>query len=84
MKLSIIDIAHHRNGIAGVPFHVVVFNDGESVKIGVLFGTDNHCAVFDLAKLAAGDIRFGSNSYRGDDFESGLRMAVKHFYKEEQ
>ena len=28
MKLSIIEIAHHRNGICGAPFAVVLFEDG--------------------------------------------------------
>jgi hypothetical protein len=28
MKLSIIAIAHHRNGICGAPFAVVLFEDG--------------------------------------------------------
>ena len=32
-----------------------------------------HCAVLDVAKLAAGDIAFGSNSWRGDQYEPHLR-----------
>jgi hypothetical protein len=76
MKLSIIDIAHHRNGISAAPFHVVVFNDGESVKIGVVFEQASHLAVFDLAKLAKADIAFGSNSYRGDQYEPRLRKSI--------
>ena len=37
MNLKIIDLARHRNGIDGAPFHVTVFNDGESIKLAVLF-----------------------------------------------
>ena len=29
----------------------------------------HHCAVLDVDKLAQGDIAFGSNSWRGDNFE---------------
>ena len=76
MKTIIIDIAHHRNGICGAPFAVVLFEDGGaegSRKIAILFEREYHCAVLDVAKLAAGDIAFGSNSWRGDHFESALR-----------
>jgi hypothetical protein len=80
MKLEIIETAHHRNGICGAPFHVVVFREcGEdlSLKVAILFQAEAHCAVLDIAKLAAGDIAFGSNSWRGDQFEPYLRQAVK-------
>jgi hypothetical protein len=33
--------------------------------------------VLDVAKLAAGSIGFGLNSYRGDVFEEQLRKAVR-------
>ena len=72
MKLNIIDIASHRNGICGTPFAVVLFEDGGaegSRKVAILFGEEYHCAVLDVAKLAAGDIAFGSNSWRGDNYE---------------
>lgn len=80
MKLSIMHIAHHRNGVAGAPFDVVLFKETGrhgSRKIAVLFDEPYHCAVLDVAKLAAGDIAFGSNSWRGDHFEPPLRQAVK-------
>ena len=41
-------------------------------KVAILFEQDGHCAVLDVAKLAAGDIIFGSNSWRGDRFEEPL------------
>ena len=79
MKFRIIDIAYHRNGITGAPFDVVLFEDKGSRgsrKLAILFEGDSFCAVLDVAKLAAGDIEFGSNSWRGDKFEPGLRTAV--------
>ena len=75
-------IERHRNGICGAPFHVVVFQDhGEesSRKVGIVFDSPYHVAVLDIAKLANGNIAFGSNSWRGDVFEPELRAAiVKH------
>ena len=79
MKLRIIDIAHHRNGVAGTPFDVVLFTErGRPTRtmIGILFDDPGSCAVLDVAKLAAGDIAFGSNSWRGDHYEPELRTAV--------
>jgi len=80
MKLTIIDTAHHRNGICGAPFAVVLFEDSGpegSRKIGILFDEPYHCAVLDVAKLTAGDIAFLSNSWRGDHYEPHLRKAIE-------
>jgi hypothetical protein len=87
MKLTIIDIAHHRNGVSGAPFDVVLFKERGrqgSRKVAILFEEKYHCAVLDVAKLAAGDIAFGSNSWRGDDYEPGLRDAVTAFWQAKQ
>jgi hypothetical protein len=77
MRLTISAIAFHRNGICGAPFHVVLFHDGDSRKLAIVFDEPWHCAVLDVAKQAAGDIAFGSNSWRGDTFEPHLRAAIK-------
>jgi hypothetical protein len=80
MNLKIIDFAHHRNGICGAPFAVVLFDDTGpegSRKVAILFDTTYHCAVLDVDKLAKGDIAFGSNSWRGDCFEQSLRKAIR-------
>ena len=66
MRVEIIQIYFHRNGISGAPFHVIRFHDGESSKLAIVFDEAHHCAVLDTAKLTAGDIAFGSNSWRGD------------------
>jgi hypothetical protein len=79
MQLRIIAIAYHRNGISGAHFDVVLFEDtGDegSRKVAILFEEQGCCAVLDVAKLAAGDIAFMSNSWRGDCFEPHLRNAV--------
>ena len=82
MNLKIIAVARHRNGVSGAPFDVVLFKewgrDG-SRKVAILFEEKGHCAVLDVAKLAAGDIAFGSNSWRGDDYEPDLMDAISAF-----
>ncbi len=79
MKLKIIDTAHHRNGIDGAPFDVALFEDhgpDATRKVAILFETPHHCAVLDVDKLAQGDIAFGSNSWRGDQYEPHLRKEI--------
>ena len=79
-RISVIDWAYHRNGICGAPFHVALFDDTgdeNTRKVGILFEQSAHCAVLDVAKLAAGSIAFGLNSYRGDAFEEQLRNALR-------
>jgi hypothetical protein len=79
MKLKqIITIDHHRNGICGSPFDVVLFEDTEATgrKVAIVFEQQYCCAVLDVDKLATGDIAFASNSWRGDDYEPLLRAAI--------
>src|SRR5574343_542913 len=79
------DVAWHRNGISGEPFAVVLFtHEGnripEDLMVGIVFQSEGHVAVFNVARLAQGDIKFASNSYRGDRFERELREAVHRAY----
>lgn len=76
---KILDIAHHRNGVGGNPFYVITFRDGRQKMIGVVFEERGNVAVFDSKLLAADVITFGVNSWRGDDYETFLRAAVKRF-----
>jgi hypothetical protein len=79
----------HRNGVGGAPFHAVIFDeakrahpDDQGRKVGIVFEQDGHCAVLDIAKLAIGDVTFGSNSWRGDEYEPHLRRAIaQHWNK---
>jgi hypothetical protein len=82
-RIRITAIAQHRNGICGAPFDVALFKDvgaEGSRKAAILFPEEYHCAVLDVAMLAAGDIAFGSNSWRGDQYEPHLRKAVNAFH----
>jgi len=77
-KLDVDEISYHRNGICGLGFYVAVVKEkegGETRKMLVIrFPNIDQkagavvCAAFDLAKLAKHDIKFGSNSYRGDHY----------------
>jgi hypothetical protein len=81
MKLSIIMDTYHRNGIDGAPFDVALFEDhgpDGSRKVAVLFESSRHCAILDVEKLAQGDIAFGSNSWRGDQYEPYLRKEIEN------
>lgn len=80
MKLSILNVDYHRNGVCGIPFHAVVFRDAGpegSVKLGVVFDSQHHTAVLDISKLAECDVAFGSNSWRGDHYEPALRKVIR-------
>ena len=80
MKLKIIDIASHRNGVTAARFDVVLFQEPvreDSRKVAILFDEPGCCAVLAVDKLAAGDVAFSSNSWRGDDYEHSLREAIR-------
>ena len=90
-NLELKSIEYHRNGISGVGFHVAIFSDhnpygdGKSyTMLGILFDNvdECYCAVFNLKKLAAENITFGDNSYRGDYYEDAMRKWVVAHDKE--
>jgi hypothetical protein len=89
-RIRIRSIDYHRNGVDGAPFHVAIFDEDKGAhpedqgrKVGIVFGEQAHCAVLDVKKLAAGDIDFGSNSWRGDEYEPHLRRAIKKLKESE-
>ncbi len=75
MGLKIETVACHRNGVCGAPFYVVLFED-DGPMLAVVFEAEHHCAVLGIDKLAAGDVAFGSNSWRGDTYERAMRAAI--------
>ncbi len=86
MKITILNIDRHRNGICGASFTAIVFRDtGEegSAKLGIVFDVPHHVAVLDIAKLAKCDVEFGSNSWRGDKYEPFLRRAIMQSQRDE-
>ena len=75
-NLEIMDAAHHRNGVAGMPFKVALVDDpdNDDVKLIVMFEKEGYTAVLSLQRIIdEEDISFGSNSWRGDQYEAVLR-----------
>jgi len=71
----------HRNGIGGVGFYAILFDDPENGPMcASLFDEPGYCAVYKLSELAKGNIAFAQgNSWRGDRYESDLRPLLKEF-----
>ena len=74
-KLQIVDADYHRNGVAGLPFKVAIVDDANEsdMKLVIMFEAEGHTAVLSLDKLMEEDISFGTNSWRGDQYEFALR-----------
>lgn len=80
MKITVTQVAYHRNGICGEGFHAVLFTDAEhGPMVGVVFDERGQCAVLQVPKLSdpAIGVRFGLNSWRGDNYEDALRKAIE-------
>ena len=75
--LTVLSSAAHRNGVGGEPFVVAVVKHTteweERRMLVTMFPTKYTTAVVDLDTAASGDIRFGHNSFRGDNFDAALR-----------
>ena len=89
MIQQIIDIAHHRNGVDGTGFHVVLFKDKETKEtfVGIVQDGDQNqwnASVLSVDRLAKGDIAFGSNSWRGDNYAAELKAAIEEADHESQ
>lgn len=82
MTLTLKEVARHRNGICGVPFTVVLFDDAvEGRMVAIIFDSDRgspRCAVLRVSTLAedGGTVAFGVNSWRGDQYADALMPLV--------
>ena len=80
--LAIHEIAHHRNGVSGAPFHVVTFTDKQVPRVRLVavvmegMEDEEYVAVFDRDLIGQGIIEFGVNSWRGDRYSRELRAAI--------
>jgi hypothetical protein len=90
-RIKVRAIGSHRNGVGGAAFHAVLFDedkrahpDDQGRKVAVVFDEPYYCAVLDVGRLAAGDIAFGSNSWRGDEYEPHLRKAINSYQEKEE
>jgi hypothetical protein len=78
---EIIEVARHRNGVAGEPFWAVLFHwtaeDGSTDRmLGIVHEQLGFCSVIGLDRIASGGVKFGYNSWRGDHFETKLRQEI--------
>ena len=80
MIRKVIKVEYHRNGIMGVPFHIVQFRghrDAAENMIAIVFDAPGHVAVFDYDMLKTGEFSFGVNSWRGNVYEKELREVIR-------
>lgn len=78
-RLQILDLDFHRNGVAGKPFKVALVDDANEgdVKLVIMFEEEGYTAVLSVDKLHEDeDISFGTNSWRGDEYETALRSEM--------
>lgn len=78
-RLQILDLDFHRNGVAGKPFKVALVDDANEgdVKLVIMFEEEGYTAVLSVDKLHEDeDISFGTNSWRGDEYEAALRSEM--------
>ncbi len=84
--MKIITADYHRNGVGGEPFWVAIVETkgGDWPKRCLVHRAQGagRCFVLDLDKAAAGDIAFGSNSWRGDRFETGFDKLLDKFSRD--
>lgn len=84
--MKIITADYHRNGVGGEPFYVaIVETKGPEWPKRCLVHRaqgEGRCFVLDLDKAAAGDIAFGSNSWRGDVFAARFDPALDKYIRE--
>jgi hypothetical protein len=82
---KVLAIDHHRNGVSGCPFDIVLFKYKKRRMVGiVLDSTDScPCVVLDVDLLSQGNIEFGTNSWRGDDFYPELKAIIEKRYEEQ-
>lgn len=82
MKITVRQIAHHRNGVAGEGFYIVLFSwrDGRKLRsmMATVFDKPGHIAILDVNETQKGNVAFAcGNSWRGDDFEADIRFAIQ-------
>ena len=84
-KFKAIEVARHRNGVAGEPFAVVRFTcpEAKGEFIAIRFegeGYNPRIAVLNIPMLAAGNIAFAmGNSWRGDHFAADVDRAIAEY-----
>lgn len=82
MDIKIVQCSFHRNGISGNGFYAVLFDwtqDGTTNRmVATVFDEPGSVAVLMVSGLSDERIgvKFGHNSWRGDNFEADLRRLI--------
>jgi hypothetical protein len=84
MNVKVLSVAHHRNGICGEPFAAVVFIENDRRMVATIGFKGEApdpitCRVLDIDMLTIGNIAFGQNSWRGDDYGDVLAPLVSEW-----
>jgi hypothetical protein len=79
--IRILEVAYHRNGCQGEPFHAIRFRDGRQLFLGLVHEQPDRVVVIDPL-MAAETVASGINSWRGDLYEEALRKAIAQFEDE--
>ncbi len=93
MELTIVSADHHRNGVGGVGFYAIIFDDrAEGRMVASLFdstndgednslpGDESYCAVYNIEELNKGNVAFANgNSWRGDRYADALRPLLRAY-----
>lgn len=84
--MKILQVAHHRNGICGIDFHAVLFQDSPDGKtenfLATVFPEKGAVAVVGLDRIEQDGVAFGANSWRGDRYEADLRRAIGKYNRD--
>ena len=83
MNLTVNKVSHHRNGVSGVGFTVVLFTDNENndgPMVATISDDDSSaCHVLNVGELVKGNIEFANgNSFRGDHYSHALLPLIKN------
>ena len=84
MAIEIRDVAYHRNGIAGLPFYVVLFNDtdkGMFNQVATIDEDGKDCRVINAGMVVtAGEIGTRHmNKWRGDRYLHKIKEAMREY-----
>jgi hypothetical protein len=76
IRITIEELAYHRNGVSGQGFHVVTFREEREPMVAVVFEGEGQVAVFNRERLGNGRITSRTHGYRGEVYEPFLRKAI--------
>lgn len=82
MAIEIREVAYHRNGVSGLPFWVVLFNDTDEGMFNQLATIDEDgkdCRVINMGIAMFGRIGqdVGMNTWRGDYYLQKIKEAMQ-------